>query len=88
MSAAAARVALVELTSTSTALIVSKFMPYVVAGALTLWMSAYGHRTRRRGEAQQAAAQQSVVQSAAVQAATSFSGPRQYRALEPAAHVG
>jgi hypothetical protein len=76
---AAARVALVELTSTSTALIVSKFMPYVVAGALTLWMSAYGHRTRRRGEAQQAAAQQ---------AAASFSGPRQYRALEPAAHVG
>lgn len=48
LAEAAARVAVVELTSTSTALMVSKFMPYVVAGALVLWMQAYGRRAQRR----------------------------------------
>jgi hypothetical protein len=55
LAEAAARVALVELTSTSTALTVSKFMPYVVAGALVLWMMAYGRRARRRSERNHAA---------------------------------
>jgi hypothetical protein len=56
LAEAGARVALVELTSTSTALIVSKFMPYAVAGALALWMTAYAHRARRRRAVQQASA--------------------------------
>jgi hypothetical protein len=47
---AAARVAIVELTSATTALTVSKIMPYVVAGALVLWMIMYGRRAQRRGE--------------------------------------
>ena len=54
LAEAAARVALVELTSTSTALTVSKSMPYAVAGALTLWMTAYAHRAKRRRAVQQA----------------------------------
>ena len=53
MAEAAARVALVELTSTSTALTVSKFMPYVVAGSLVLWMMAYARRARRHRAAQE-----------------------------------
>jgi hypothetical protein len=74
LAEAAARVALVELTSTSTALAVSKFMPYVVAGALILWMTDYGRRSQRRRAAQQAAADQ---------------GPRPYRRpIEAAAQAG
>jgi hypothetical protein len=67
LAEAGARVALVELTSTSTALTVSKFMPYVVAGALVLWMTSYGRRAKRRGEAQQTAAQQTAAQQTAAQ---------------------
>ncbi len=73
LAEAAARVALVELTSTSTALAVSKFMPYVVAGALVLWMTGYGRRAQRRRAVQQTSAQQ---------------GPRHHwRAFEAAAHA-
>jgi hypothetical protein len=54
LAEAAARVALVELTSTSTALAVSKFMPYVVAGALVLWMTGYARRAKCRRAVQQA----------------------------------
>jgi hypothetical protein len=54
LAEAAARVALVELTSTSTALAVSKFMPYLVAGALVLWMTGYARRAKRRRAVQQA----------------------------------
>lgn len=57
LAEAAARVALVELTSTSTALAVSKFMPYVVAGALILWMTDYGRRAQRRRAAREGTAQ-------------------------------
>ncbi len=62
LAEAAARVALVELTSTATALAVSKFMPYVVAGALVLWMTSYGRRRQRHRAAQEAAAQQPTAQ--------------------------
>jgi hypothetical protein len=64
---AAARVVIVELTSATTALTVSKIMPYVVAGALVLWMIFYGRRAQRRGErraAQAAAAEGTTAQDA------------------------
>jgi hypothetical protein len=57
LAEAAARIAIVETTSTGTALAISKVMPYAVAGVLTLWMFLYGRRARRQGERQAAAAQ-------------------------------
>jgi intracellular septation protein A len=50
LAEAAARVVIVEMTSTGTALVISKVMPYVVAGLLVAWMIAYGNWSRRRGE--------------------------------------
>ncbi len=61
LAEAAARVVIVELTSTGTALVISKVMPYVVAGALAAWTVGYGNLQRRRGE------RAGVVQAAAVQ---------------------
>ena len=59
---AAARVVIVETTSTGTALAVSKVMPYAVAGLLSLWMVFYGRRAKRQGErlAAQAAAREAA----------------------------
>jgi hypothetical protein len=56
LAEAAARVVIVETTSTATALTVSKFMPYVVAAGLVGWMFAYGRRAKRQGEQLAAAA--------------------------------
>jgi len=56
LAEAGARVALVELTSTTTALTVSKFMPYIVVGLLALWMTAYARRAQRRRAALEATA--------------------------------
>jgi len=50
LAEAAARVIIVETTSTGTALTVSKVMPYVVFAALMAWMIAYGRHARREGE--------------------------------------
>jgi hypothetical protein len=50
LAEAAARIVIVETTSTSTALAVSKVMPYAVAAALVGWMVAYGRRAKREGE--------------------------------------
>jgi hypothetical protein len=50
LAEAAARIVLIETTSTSTALAVSKVMPYVIAGSLMLWMTVHGRRARRQGE--------------------------------------
>jgi hypothetical protein len=50
LAEAAARVIIVETTSTSTALTVSKVMPYAVGALLAGWMIAYGRRARREGE--------------------------------------
>jgi len=50
LAEAAARVIIVETTSTATALAVSKVMPYVVSAALVAWMIAYGRHARREGE--------------------------------------
>lgn len=57
LAEAAARVIIVETTSTGTALTVSKVMPYVVAAALVAWMIAYGRHARREGERLAAEAQ-------------------------------
>jgi hypothetical protein len=67
LAEAAARVVLVELTSTSTALIASKFMPYVVAGALALWMTAYAHRAKHGRAVQRASTEQASTEQAATQ---------------------
>ena len=50
LAEAAARIIIVETTSTSTALTVSKVMPYVVAAGIIAWMIAHGRRARREGE--------------------------------------
>lgn len=47
---AAARVVIVESTSTGTALAVSKVMPFGVTTALAAWNVAYARRARRKGE--------------------------------------
>ena len=50
LAEAAARVVIVETTSTGTALAVSKMMPYAVGALLACWMVLYGRRARREGE--------------------------------------
>ena len=57
LAEAAARVIIVETTSTSTALTVSKVMPYVVGAGIIAWMIAHGRRARREGERLAAEAQ-------------------------------
>ena len=63
LAESAARVIIVETTSTATALAVSKVMPYVVSAALVAWMIAYGRHARREGE--RIAAAQGAAQGAA-----------------------
>ena len=73
LAEAAARIVIVETTSTGTALAVSKVMPYAVGGVLAGWMFLYGRHARRQGErlaAQAAAAQAAADQAAADQAFT------------------
>jgi hypothetical protein len=68
LAEAAARVVIVETTSTGTALAVSKVMPYAVTGILVAWMTLYGRHARRQGErlaAAYAAAQPTAVQPTA-----------------------
>lgn len=50
LAEAAARVIIVESTSTGAAFSISKIMPYAVAGILVAWMTAYSLRAKRRGE--------------------------------------
>ena len=52
---AALRVAIVYNTSTSTALSVSKVMPYIWAGIFVAWTVAYGRYQRKKGEPMMAA---------------------------------
>jgi hypothetical protein len=66
LSEAAARVAIIEMVPAGTALAVSKTMPYVVAALLIGWTTAYGKRSRHRGE-QLAAAQLSTGPSQATE---------------------
>ena len=60
LAEAAARVVIVETTSTGTALAVSKVMPYAVGGLLAAWMFLYGRHARRQGERIAAAAAQAA----------------------------
>jgi hypothetical protein len=57
LAEAAARVIIIETTSTGTALTVSKVMPYVVGAAIVAWMIAHGRHARREGERLAAEAQ-------------------------------
>ena len=70
LAEAAARVIIVETTSTGTALTVSKVMPYVVGAALAAWMFGYGRHARRKGERLAAEAQAAEAQAAEAQAAS------------------
>jgi hypothetical protein len=56
LAEAAARIVIVETTSTGTALAVSKVMPYAVGALLACWMVLYGRHARREGERFAAAA--------------------------------
>jgi len=67
---AAARVVIIETTSTGTALAVSKVMPYAVAGLLVGWMVLYGRRARRAGEREAAHAAQLQAAQLAISAAS------------------
>jgi hypothetical protein len=58
LAEAAARIVIVETTSTGTALAVSKVMPYAVGALLACWMVLYGRHARREGERLAAAAGQ------------------------------
>ena len=69
LAEAAARIVIVETTSTGTALAVSKVMPYAVGGLLAVWMVIYGRHARRQGERLAAAAQTAAAQTAAAQSA-------------------
>jgi len=64
LAEAAARVIIIETTSTGTALTVSKVMPYVVGAALAGWMVAYGRRAKREGERLAAEAQAAEARTA------------------------
>jgi hypothetical protein len=56
LAEAAARVAIVQNTSTGTALAITKVLPYAVAAALTAWTVGYGRYQKRKGERLAAAA--------------------------------
>ena len=47
---------IVESTSTGNALVLSRVMPFAVAGVLAVWNVAYARRSRRAGELLGAAA--------------------------------
>src|SRR6266480_5243826 len=79
LAEAAARIILVEKTSTSTALTVSKVMPYVVAAGIIAWMIAHGRRARREGERLAAEAQAAAAARAQAEAQAVGNAP------EPAA---
>ena len=82
LAEAAARVIIVETTSTATALTVSKVMPYAVGAVLAGWMFAYGRRARREGERLAAAAQADAVGAAPGRAPRTGNG--RHRRPEPA----
>jgi hypothetical protein len=81
LAEAAARVVIVETTSTGTALTVSKIMPFAVGAVLACWMTLYGRHARRQGERQAAAAQPAAAAQAAAQPAAAV----QAAAAQPAA---
>jgi len=74
LAEAAARIVIIENTSTGTALAISKVMPYAITGVLAGWMFLYGNHTRRQGErlaAETAAAEAAEAAEAPAPAAVS-----------------
>jgi hypothetical protein len=65
LAEAAARVVIVQNTSTGTALAISKVMPYAVAAVLTAWTIGYGRHSKRKGERLAAAAEAAQAAAAA-----------------------
>jgi len=65
LAEAAARIVIVENTSAGTALTISKFMPFAVAGVVVAWMTVYGQHAKRKGEAAGAAARAAEAAQAA-----------------------
>jgi hypothetical protein len=57
LAEAVARVVIVQITSTGTALAISKVLPYAVAAVLTAWTIGYGTYHKRQGERLAAAAE-------------------------------
>ncbi len=86
LAEAAARVIIVETTSTATALTFSKVMPYAVGAALAGWMFAYGRRARRTGERLAAAAQADTERKAAQADAQRGTAPA-HHSQAPAEHA-
>jgi hypothetical protein len=73
LAEAAARIVIVETTSTGTALAVSKVMPYAVGGLLAAWMFLYGRHARRQGE--RLAAAEAAAEAAAAAPAPAATTP-------------
>jgi hypothetical protein len=73
LAEAAARIVIVETTSTGTALAVSKVMPYAVGGVLAAWMFLYGRHARRQGE--RLAAAEAAAHAAQAAAAPAAAAP-------------
>jgi hypothetical protein len=83
LAEAAARVIVVETTSTATALTVSKVMPFAVGAVLAGWMVAYGRRAKRQGERLAAEAEA----AAEAQAGAKRETPQAERDATPAEHA-
>jgi hypothetical protein len=79
LAEAAARIVIVETTSAGTALTISKFMPFAVAGVVVAWMIVYGQHAKRKGEAAGAAFRAAE----AAQAAQAAQTARAAQAAEP-----
>ncbi len=84
LAEAAARIVIVETTSTGTALAISKVMPYAVAGLLSGWMVLQGRHARRQGERLAAEAAEAEAEAAAA-AAAAATAATPARALSAAA---
>jgi hypothetical protein len=80
LAEAAARVVIVETTSTATALTVSKVMPFAVGAVLAGWMFLYGRWAKREGERLGAEAQAAAA-AAQADAAAQAERPIQERAV-------
>jgi hypothetical protein len=65
LAEAAARVVIVQNTSTGTALAISKVLPFAVAGVLSAWTAGYGRYSKRKGERIAAAAEAAEAAAAA-----------------------
>ena len=87
LAEAAARIIIVETTSTATPLTVSKVMPYAVGAVLAGWMFAYRRRARPTGEGLAAAAQADAERGTA-QADAERDAPAEQPIPEPAGTAG